>query len=160
MTQFIRGLPTSNRIHTLTQGTDTCDGATRIATLFEATQTFGQDESTVTLQQQGTSVKEQNFNIVDPRIQCAYCKKNGLRGTNKPRSVYYDILCFNCNGTGHIASDCHRGPIQKPKLQGTNYYRPNLQNQGHPFRQDDYYYSRQNQETRENVYQGYRQSTF
>ena len=39
------------------------------------------------------------------------------RQTNKPRSVYYNILCFNCNGTGHIASDYYRGQIQQPKLQ-------------------------------------------
>ena len=63
MIEFIRGLPTLNRFHILTQGTDTFNGATRIATLFETAQTFGQDDSTVTLQQQGTSVKEQNFNI-------------------------------------------------------------------------------------------------
>ena len=75
LTQFIRGLPTPNRIHTITKDTDTFDGATRIATLFETAQTFGQDDSTVTLQQQGTSVKEQNFNIVDSRIQCAYSRK-------------------------------------------------------------------------------------
>ena len=48
MTQFIRGLPTPNRIHTITQDTDTFNGATRIATLFETTQTFGQDDSTTT----------------------------------------------------------------------------------------------------------------
>ena len=77
LTQFIRGLPTPNRIHTITQDTDTFDGATRIATLFETAQTFGQDDSTVTVQQQGTSVKEQNFNIVASRIQCAYCRKDG-----------------------------------------------------------------------------------
>ena len=167
MTQFIRGLPTPNRIHTITQDTDTCDGTTRIAILFETAQTFGQDDSTVTLQQQGTSVKEQNFNIVDSRIQCAYCKKDGHqisechhrkssnhsrqhlysaqwnriqhspqqkgptnRRTNKHRSVYYDILWFSCNGTGHIASDCRRGQIQKPKLQGTTYYRPNFKTPG------------------------------
>ena len=68
MTEFIRGLPTPNRFHILTQGTDTFNNATRIATLFETTQTFGQDDSAVTLQQQGTSVKEQNFNIVDSSV--------------------------------------------------------------------------------------------
>ena len=77
LTQFIRGLPTPNRIHTIAQDTDTFNGATRIATLFETAQTFGQDDGTVTLQQQGTSVKEQNFNIIDSRIQCAYCRKDG-----------------------------------------------------------------------------------
>ena len=77
LTQFIRGLPTPNRIHTITKETETFDGTTRIATLFETAQIFGQDDSAVTLQQQGTSVKEQNFNIVDSRIQCAYCKKDG-----------------------------------------------------------------------------------
>ena len=197
LTQFIKGLPTPNRIHTIAQDTDTFDGATRIATLFETAQTFGQDDSTVTLQQQGTSVKEQNFNIVDSRIQCAYCRKDGHhisechhrqynnhrrqrpysaqwnrtqhsppqkgptnRRTNKLRSVYYDILCFNCNGTGHIARDCRRGQIQKPNFQGTNYHRPNFKKQGHPFQQDNYFKPSQNQQTRENVYQGYRQSTF
>ena len=196
MTQFIRGLSTPNRIHTIAQDTDTFDGATRIAMLFETAQTFGQDDSAITLQQQGTSVKEQNINIIDSRIQCAYCRKDGHhisechrrqynnhrrqqpysaqwnrtqhsppqkgttnRRTNKLRSVYYDIVCFNCNGTGHIARDCHRGKLQKPKLQGTNYYRPNLKQQGHPFRQENYYKPRQYQ-TRDNVYQGYRQSTF
>ena len=68
LTQFIRG--------TIAQDTDTFDGATRAATLFETAQSFGQDDSAVALQQ-GTSVKEQNFNIVDSRIQCAYCKKDG-----------------------------------------------------------------------------------
>ena len=197
LTQFIRGLPTPNRIHTIAQDTDTFDGATRIATLFETAQTFGQDDSTVTLQQQGTSVKEQNFNIVDSRILCAYCRKDGHhisechhrqynnhrrqhpysaqwnrtqhnppqkgptnRRTNKLRSVYYDILCYNCNGTGHIARDCHMGKIQKPNLQGTNYHRPNFKKQGHPFRQENYYKPCQYQQNRENVYQGYRQSTF
>ena len=76
LTQFIRGLPTPNRIHTIAQDTDTFDGATRIATLFETAQTFGQDDSTVTLRQQGTSVKEQNFNIVDSKIQCVYANKD------------------------------------------------------------------------------------
>ena len=175
LTQFIRGLPTPNRIHTIAQDTDTFDSATRIANLFETAQTFGQDDSAATLQQQGTSVKEQTFNIVDSRIQCAYCRKDGHhisechhrqfnnhrrqhpysaqwnrtqhnppqkgptnRQTNKLRSVYYD-MCFNCNGTGHIASDCRRGQIQKPHLHGTKYCRPNFKNQGHPFRQDNYY---------------------
>ena len=170
MTQFIRGLPTPNRIYTIAHGTDTFNDTTRIATLFETAQTFGQDDSTVTLQQQGTIVKEQNFKMVDSRIQCAYCKKDGHhisecykkkssthrrqcpystqwngrqqrppqkgpynRRTNKPRSGYYNILFFNCNGTGHIASDCRRGQIEKPKLQDTNYHRPNFKNQGHPF---------------------------
>ena len=76
LTQFIRGLPTPNRIHTIAQDTDTFNGATRIATSFAIAQTFGQDDSTVTLQQ-WTSVKEQNFNTVDSRIQCAYCKQDG-----------------------------------------------------------------------------------
>ena len=197
LTQFIRGLPTPNRIHTIAQDTDTFDGATRIATLFETAQTFGQDDSTVTLQQQGTSVKEQNINIIDSKLQCAFCRKDGHhisechhrqynnhrrqhpysaqwnrtqhsppqkgttnRRTNKLRSVYYDILCFNCNGTGHIARDCHMGKIQKPNLQGTNYHRPNFKKQGHPFRQENYYKPCQYQQNRENVYQGYRQSTF
>ena len=75
LTQFIRGLPTPTRIHTITQDTDTFDGTTRIATLFETAQTFGQDDSTVPLQQ-GTSVKEQNFNIVDSKVQCAYCRND------------------------------------------------------------------------------------
>ena len=135
--------------------------------------------------------------MVDSKIQCAYCKKDGHhisechnkkssshrrqhpystqcnrrqqrppqkgltnRRTNKPSSVYYDILCFNCNGTGHIASDCRRGQIHKPKWQGTNYHRPNFKKQGYPSRRDNYYNPPQNQQTRENVYQGYRQSTF
>ena len=76
MIEFIRGLPTPNRFHIVTQGTDTFNGATRIATLFETAQTFGQDDSTLTLQQQGTSVKEQNFNIVDSKIQCVYANKD------------------------------------------------------------------------------------
>ena len=101
LTQFIRGLPTPNRLHTIAQDTDTFDGATRIATLFETAQTFGQDDSTATLQHQGTSV---------------FC-----------------ILCFNCNGTGHISRDCRRAQIQKNKLQGTNYHRSNFKKQGHPF---------------------------
>ena len=182
LTQFIRGLPTPNRIYTITQNTDTFDDDTRIATLFETAQTFGQDDSTVTLQQQGTSVKEQNFNIVDSRIQCANCRNDGHhisechhrqsnnhrrqhpysaqwnrtqhsplqkgptnRRTNKLKSVYYDILCFNCNGTDHIARDCHRRPIQKSNLQGTDYHRPHFKKQGHPFRQDNYYKPCQNQ---------------
>ena len=53
LTQFIRGLPTPNRFHILTQGTDTFNGATRIATLFETAQTFGQNDSTVTLHNKG-----------------------------------------------------------------------------------------------------------
>ena len=69
--QFIRDLPTPNRIHTIAQGT--FDSATRIATLFETAQTFGQDDSIVTLQQQGTSL---NFKMVASRIQCAHCKKD------------------------------------------------------------------------------------
>ena len=76
LTQFIRGLPIPNRIHTIAQDTDTFNGTSTIATLFETAQKFGQDDSAVTLHQQGTNVKEQNFNIVDSRIQCAYCKKN------------------------------------------------------------------------------------
>ena len=77
LTQFIRGLPTPTRIHTIAQDTDTFDGATRIATLFETAQAVGQNDSAVTLHHQETSVKEQNFNIIDSRIQCAYCRKDG-----------------------------------------------------------------------------------
>ena len=69
-------------------------------------------------------------------------------------------MCFNCNGTGHIARDCHRGKIQKPNFQGTNYHRPNFKKQDSPFGPDNYYKPRQNQQTRDKVYQGYRQSTF
>ena len=191
MTQFIRALPTPNRIHTIARDTDTFNGTTRIATLFETAQTFGQDDSTDTLQQQGTSVKEQNFNIVDFRIQCAYCKKDShhiseghLRQssnhrrqhpysaqwnrtqhsppqkgptngqTNKPRSVYYNILCFNCNGTGHIASDCHRGQIQYKNLncRALIIVGPISKTRATHFDKIIIKHSCQNQQTRENVY--------
>ena len=69
ITQFIRGLPTPNRIHTIVQDTDAFDRATRIATLYETAKTFGQDDSTVTLQKQETSMERQNFKMVDCRIQ-------------------------------------------------------------------------------------------
>ena len=94
LTQFIRGLPTPITIHTIAENTDTFDGATRIATLFETAQTFGQDDSAVTLQQQGTNVKEQNFNIVDSRIHCAYCKKDS-----------------------HHISECHHRQYSNPRRQ-------------------------------------------
>ena len=78
--------------------------------------------------------------------------------TNKPRSVYSDILCYNCNGKGHIACDCCRGQMQKPNVQGSNYHRQNFKNQGYQSQQNSSQ-NHQNEPRRENDYQGYKQST-
>ena len=49
------------------------------------------------------------------------------RQPNNLRSVNSDIVCYSCNGRGHIARDCRRLQNPRPNYQSNNNYRPKFQ---------------------------------